>query len=237
MMTTVVCSKCGDPVIITNRSVVLPFVCDKHSEVTDTPLYTHKPEEKMAKKSKTQPVPEADGISNDMLLDMAAQLKTAREDLQAALDSKEFTNGLFNETMKRLEDRDAVITELSDRVRTLAEQAEELGKKNFRFSQSLVAAIAAIVELAENVRVRDIAGQQVCDELTVMQNERDAALREVKILTARNHGLYDQLDRTKKDVLYYRDMTYRYESDYIKAQHEIAQLKNRNLWQRIWQKS
>lgn len=237
MMTTVICTKCGEPSVITSRSVTLPFVCNRHSEVTDAPLYSTPEEmdENLGIERDTMTEPTQDGISEAMLLDMAAQLKDARQELTAALDSKEFCNGLLNEALKQGE-------ELAEKNKALAKQAETLGIEKFKLSQRVANSIGVIMELLEAVRVRNRAGQMVCEELqdaettlaaakqavANMQYERDAARVEARQrkYTAETHQRISN---------YYQRETISLRDDVYRLKQKIEKLKSRGLWQRIWQ--
>jgi len=229
-MTTLICTKCSDPVTVTSRSAVLPFVCDpcqtKVSELAiDAATYTASDEEPECCNAGPGPEtePEKDAIREAMLLDMAAQLQQVRTDLTVACDSKDFLNRLYNHSLKR---------------------QEELGIENFRLSKAVVALLAEVVRLAREVEVRDKAGQQVCDELKVahtMEEASHAALG--RVLKERDNALdfkrkYEMsMEHYRKEMQFWNRRANATLDELGKARAALREFKESSLWNRLWRKA
>jgi hypothetical protein len=160
MMTTVVCSKCLEPTIITNRSVGLPFVCESCADVDDpevtefyqniAPANTNSlvgaaaagdPVAQQALLDANQTDCDTATVENTNLLieDLQEQLTAERETIVVLGERIANLDELATARLELLNEQTTEMVSMSQRIETLSELSKRVIATNLELTDKLLA--------------------------------------------------------------------------------------------------
>lgn len=199
MMTTLICTECSEPKVITDRSVVLPYVCEECQKA---------PELLEAMAPAPLKIEESDNIACDctptdeatslLIEDLSNQLAITKNEAETLRNLATFLEARENSLM--LQNKS-----LQEKVEKLALQNQELGIKGFYASLRELALWAAGSELDRRFQSLKKEFEFAARRVFSLAAELGKAYQQRDVWQKRAEIAKRAYDRASADRRYYRD--------------------------------